>query len=213
MEKLTIILLHIGTLLIGMLCFVFVEADYVSRYVFLGFIGANVSLTLSNIYNLSVGALFKTIGVLLIANIATKMYTKYNLSQFSNKYITKLKMMLSKRQSTPRVNNTTHIRPTSVTRREDLNLSNGQSNGQASVDRRRYHMMSHDHGTYSLPTRRETVTREGSAASSVSSRRSVHDFQQCTAMTIKGTQCLNALAYNSTEFCNLHSRLSRDRER
>lgn len=176
-----------------------------SRYIFLGLIGANMTLTLARVYDLNVGILLNTIGVLLIANFGVKLYTKFNLKELLKKFLSKLKMKFGRKPSTPQ-NRATNFNLTTARIREDLNMSNGQH----SVDRHRYHMISHDNDqTYS--SARESVNREGSA-NSVSSRRSTHAFRQCSATTLKGTQCTFS-SYNASGLCAVHSRTSSDRER
>ncbi|KAL5280294.1 hypothetical protein ACFFRR_004336 [Megaselia abdita] len=214
-ERLTIILIHLGTLFIGMLCLVFVGADYVSRYLFLGLIGVNATLTLTKVYNLNVGILMKTIAVLLIGNLGTIIYKKYNLEKIWKTYYAKLKQFFLKKPNTPNRDSNFQVgsgssRPTSVNRREDLNLSNGHT----SVDRHRFHLISHaaNDSLNLARMRRSSDEREGSVASTVSSRRSSGGFQQCSATTLKGSQC-SMTSHNASGLCTVHSRASRDRER
>lgn len=201
-----ITLIHGAALLIGMLSLVFVGADFLSRYLFLGVIAANLMFTLSKIYELNVGTLMKTIGVLLIGNVAVKIYTKYNLNEFFKKYMSKLNKK-SVDHPIGTIHNMSEIFNKTYSR-ENLNISNEQN----TVDRHKYHILSHNHDqNVSWPTRRVSVNREAST-SSVSSRRSVNRHNQCSATTLKGTQC-SLSAYDTTGFCNLHNKGSRDRDR
>lgn len=208
-----ITLIHFGTLLIGMLCLVFVGADLLSRYLFLGVIGANLILTLGRFYELDVGMLLKTVGVLLLGNVSVKLYTKYKLNAFFKRHISKLKTKQpvenSSDSSSFNVSSTSSDKCIPSHRRENLNIATEQS----TADRHRYHMLSHSHdhnhtNSTNFPVRRESVVRENS----VSSRRSVHEYPQCAAFTLKGSQC-TLTAYNPTGRCNMHNRVSRDRER
>lgn len=213
MERLIIILLHSATLLVGMLCLVFVGADYVGRYLFLGIIGINLILILTQVYDLNVGILLKSIGVILVGNLATKIYTKFNMKSFFERYILKLKAKFGEKQSTHEASSRSpnydfgSTRLPSTNKREDLNLSNGNHSEYT----HRYHIISHSNNNTS-PTIRESASREGSV-NSASSRRSYHpNFPQCSATTMKGSQC-TLTAYNSSGLCSIHSRGSRDRER
>ncbi|XP_050072272.1 protein brambleberry-like [Anopheles maculipalpis] len=201
LPKLNVILVHLGYLLLGMLCLAFIGADRLLRVAFIVAVPGNLIGGLLELFQSDVLRLTVALGCVAVMDLLVRSVMK----------------MVSLRATTTnasKVTETTHRQERSM---EEHRFSNDRTRSTEESDE--------VDDVQELRTRRKSITREQSTSSTVadSFRRSVSQFGDefrrrnvvpqregsyvervhCTATTLRGDRC-RGFALPGAEFCRLH---------
>ncbi|XP_052898598.1 protein brambleberry-like [Anopheles moucheti] len=202
LPKLNVILMHLGYLLLGMICLAFVGADKLLRVIFIVAVPGNLIGGLLELFEPDLLRLTIGLGCVTVVDLLARSVMKFIALRDSS--------AAAAVEETPKNRNRNVNERSSPSRR-----SRPAHESDEDVDE------VYDHGSMQ---RRKSVTREQSTSSNGldSIRRSVSRFgddfrrrsvtpleasfgerQHCTAITLRGDRC-RGFALAGTEFCRLH---------
>ncbi|XP_053662005.1 protein brambleberry-like [Anopheles marshallii] len=204
LSKLNVILMHLGYLLLGMICLAFVGADKLLRVVFIVAVPGNLFGGLLELFEPDLLRLTIGLGCVAVVDLLTRSVIKFIALRDSSAATAAAAAV-----ETPKYSN------------RNTNEHNSPSRSRPTEESDEEADEVYDHGS---TQRRKSVTREQSTSSTAlgSVRRSVSRFaddfrrrsvtpleasfgerQHCTAITLRGDRC-RGFALAGTEFCRLH---------
>uniref|UniRef100_A0A182MWZ9 Protein brambleberry n=1 Tax=Anopheles culicifacies TaxID=139723 RepID=A0A182MWZ9_9DIPT len=197
LPKLNVIAMHVGYLLLGMICLAFVGADNLLRVVFIVAVPGNLIGGLLELFEPDIVRLTIGLGCVVVVDLLTRSVMKLIALRGSSPVAEKKTKRVQNKQSSTNGQS----RPAAVESDEDQEeydhepLQRGKS-----VTRER------STGFVGLESIRRSVSRLGDdfrRRSMTPLERSFSERQHCTAVTLRGDRC-RGFAQAGTEFCRLH---------